>query len=1124
MPPVDPYELSTRLLFGPGTWFEQCRKAVGDPDATAGLIRRLAPDGDAARAFATRNTWPGESRLTGAADRPLGPAQSAALAAANVVTALTSGTDTGDVLRDAAAHWRRANVLPVLALSGADIDTGLADPRANVAARRLAVRTDEAAPPDTAAFGLLALLVRALTTGWPRRRREVQVPVLFDRRSTGGSGTLRLTLLDAGPPGLYPDPRAMLFLVADRRFAQALDVAWRTAAAPLTGRCVVWRLTTDELPVDQVAGGSLGAAFGVALTDLARRTPPPIRVRRLDRRCAITAGLEPDLRLSPVTGIPNKLEQAIRQRLRVILAPPADPETLPEPLLRDARVRFAADLPAAVRLSRTRLNPAFVAIVAALLLAVAGVSGGVLAAARESRAAHVRAVAAALLPAAASLRTADPAGALLLEALAVRLDGTGARAALIHSVLANRYVGALAGPANHSPCNGPQTWSPDGTHVITVQRDMATLRNEVLLWDTGRRAIDRTIKVSGQVTSCAFAPDGRTVALAVDERLVLVPIDRPPPSTSDIPVHWLQYAPNGLLATMAEGQGVRLWSIADPRRPRILSNVAATILQLGVSDAPLLAFSRDSRMLAFGERERVVLTDIGRPDRPRVIRSIPTTPASLALSAKDTLAIGSTGGDTELWDVRDPDRPVRTGILSAPSTVRLPVASAGFTPDGSRLITEADGSSQIWQIDGAKSRLVRALALTNRQVTSADLSPDGKTALVYDADGTSTLWHLSGLETPPETARLPLGPARITGLSVLSPANRLVVTAAGGAATVWDVGDPARPRLLHGAGPRGGRGTVENSATPSPYAETSRTAFAAEGRRYAAADGSGGIGVWTVEPDGRIRQTGAIPRIGERGIDPLALSPDGTLLAARPYGDRPAAPVSLWDVRDTPWIVGRLPATTDTPATTFAPDGHTLVTVTSTVTWWSVTDPANPSALASRGLPVAEGRPGPIVFTPDGRRMFVTNGTGPGTIWDTADPAKPKALATVRAVSGSDADLGVLRGSALILTATGAVDIWDVTDPEAASEAAVLTSGDENAVFFDHLAVTPNGLLAATHLAHGITSMYTGEALVRMRDLRAILDVLADPVTAACRIAGHDLSPEMWQQYAPGLQVRPICR
>ncbi len=619
MPPADLYELCSRLLFGPGTWFELCREAIGDPDGAAGLRRRLAPDGDAARALATRNTWPGEPRLRPPADRTPGPARSAALAAADVVTAITTGADTEDLLRSSAAHWRRANVLPELPLTGAGIDVSRADPRTAVVVRRLAVLADDTTPPDAAAYGLLALLVRALAGGWARRRREVQVPVLFDRRSTGGHGTLRLTLLDAGPPGLYPDPRAMLFLVADGRFAEALDVAWRTAAGKLTDRCVVWHLTTDGLPCDEVAGGSLGATFGVALTDLARRTPPPVRVRRLDRRCAITAGLRSDLRLLPVTGLANKLEEAVRQRLRVILAPPADRDTVPEPLLHDARVRFATDLPAAVRHSRTRVNPTFAAMIIALVLAAAGVSGGVLTAMRESRTAHLRDVAAGLLPAAATLRNADPAGALLLEALAVRLDGPGARAALIRSVLANRYAGALVGPGNHSPCDGPQAWSPDGTQVITVHRETkttrdpvtseitVTVRNQVLLWDTGQRTIVRTIEFAGRVSGCAFSPDGRTVALAVDDRLVLVPLDRspssaPPPPVSTVPVQWVQYAPNGFLATMAEKQPVRLWSVTDPQRPRLRAAINATIRQLGDSAPPLLVFSRNSRILIFGER------------------------------------------------------------------------------------------------------------------------------------------------------------------------------------------------------------------------------------------------------------------------------------------------------------------------------------------------------------------------------------------------------------------------------------------------------------------------------------------------------------------------------------------
>jgi hypothetical protein len=193
------------------------------------------------------------------------------------------------------------------------------------------------------------------------------------------------------------------------------------------------------------------------------------------------------------------------------------------------------------------------------------------------------------------------------------------------------------------------------------------------------------------------------------------------------------------------------------------------------------------------------------------------------------------------------------------------------------------------------------------------------------------------------------------------------------------------------------------------------------------------------------------------------------------------------------------------------------------VTWWDVADPARAVPRVARDLPAVDGIPGPVVFTPDGRRMFVTAGTSPGVVWDTSDPASPTLLTTVPPTSGSEAYGAVLRGPALVLSGQGAASVWDVADPAAASEAAVLDSGDENAFFFDHLALTRNGLLAATHFAEGTASYYTREALIRLYDLRPILDVIADPVAAACRITGHDLRANLWRQHAPDVETRPIC-
>ncbi|MFI1990553.1 WD40 repeat domain-containing protein [Actinoplanes sp. NPDC020271] len=1040
-----------------------------------------------------------------------------------MVTAVSGAADTAGMLGDAASHWRRANVLPVLQLNGSDIATEFSDVNVATAARRLAVLADEAEASDAAPFGLLTLLMRALTDQWPRPEREAQLPVLFDRRSTGAHGLLRLAVLDTGPPGLYPDPRVMLFLTADPSFAESLDAAWRIAGQPIRDKCVVWRLTSEDLPCDEVGGASLGAAFGVILTDLARRMPPSLRVRRLDRRVAISARLEADLRLTPVTGVTNKLDEAIHHGLRVILAAGSAPDTVPDSLAREARVRFAADLPAAVRLSRTRFNPSFAAIVVALLLAISGLTGGAVAAIHQSQIARQREVAAGLLPAATALRTRDPGSALLLEGLAYRLGAPGARSTLIRDIMTNRYAGQLTSPATQKFCGGPQVWSPDSTHVITLQR------SAVLIWDIGTRSVRNAIAVSGEVSGCAFSPDGKTIALAVDDRLYVVPVGATtlPPAATDTPVHWVQYAPDGLLATMAENQPVRLWTSGDARRPSLRASIATVTGPINGDWTPLLAFSRDSRLLAFAKKDGLVLTDVHDPDRPMIASSIPGAAESLAISVKGRLAVGFQDGRHQLWDINDPARPARDGGLPFSRSLGLGSSSIGFTPDGAHLISATDGSSYVWDMTDDGPVLRRTLAEVPSQVTMADLSPDGKTALVFTAATEPTLWRPSAWNEPAIEATLPLGAARVTGMAVQPDTNHLVVTAVGNAATLWDLKDAAHPRRLSTTGPRDGRGLAIGDDPSSASTDNADSAFSRDGRHFASPDGTGGIGIWEIDANEQFHRTGTVPAVGAGGIEPLALSPDGALLVALAYSDvtERAASVSLWEVRGDPRPVGLLPASTPPRSTIFSPDGRTLVTLgdNRTVTWWDVKNPALPQVLATRSIPPGSDGPNLVVYAPDSRRMFVTGASGPGTIWDTTDPAAPTVLGSVHAGAEASSDGAALVGSTLVLGTPGAINVWDVDDFRAASEAMVFAGGDAHGIYFGHIALTHDGLLAATHLANGINSTFSGEALIQLRDLRPVLETIADPIAATCLIAGHDLSTQLWREYASSTPIRQLC-
>jgi WD40 repeat protein len=1110
------YELCSRLLYGPGTWFEACRDAVaGGAAGVADLVTRLAPGHEVARALATRATWPGQSRLRPPA-AGTGPALSAAHAAADVARALAEPVPADERLRTAVAHWRWARVLPELPLTGGDIDTDLSTAPAAAATRKLAVLADDA-PADRAAVGFVALLVRALSDAFPKTDRDVEVPVLFDRRATGGHGLLRISRMDTGPPGLFPDPRSMLFLVADSRFAEALDAAWRTAPRRLADRCVTWRLSTDGQPCDEVVGGSLGGAFGVGLAELARAAPPRLRPRRLDRRCAVSAALRPDGRLAEVGGARNKLEEAVRQRLRVVMAPPVDGDTVPDALLREASVRYAADLPAAVRLTRTRVNTTFAVIVAAVVLAASGVVGGAAYANREARNAHLRSIGTHLLADATTVRSSDPGGPLLLESLAVRLGAPGARAALARDLVTNRYAGTLPAPPDASPCGGPQTWSPDG-NTVAVARQAS-----VVLLDVRRRRVDRTIPAGGQVTGCAFAPDGAALAVAAGGQLSVFRLGGGPGATGAVAgsgAQQVQFAPNGLLATASDRDPVKLWSITPGQPPRLLATVPRATVRQDGSRRPLISFSPDSRTLAVGEPTRVTLVDVSRPSAPHIADSIPDYPGSVGFSPTGgVLAVGLGEGATALWDV--PQH--RRRLIQPRQQFGQVVGSVAFSRDGRELVTSGGGLGEVWHIDGDAAVFAHQLTTGPHEIGGADVAPGGDTAVVEDSGGQLTLWRLADMTTPVALATLPLGAATVSGVAFPAMGTpRLLVTAVGGAASLWDVNDPVHAREVGTVGPRNGRGSTAGGWS------SDETKFSADSRRYALADDTG-VGVWEVDGNGRIGRTGTVPVPAGRAVAPVALSPNGALLLVA-TGDlkQPRSlwrdPPSLWAVQGTPRLLRRLPEGTIAVTGTFAPDGRTLVTRADdgTTTWWNITKPADPVRIAQRAVR-AEGSPGAPAFAPDGRLMVATEAGAPGALWDTADQSAPALLGTRPGLDGGSPGDAVFQGQALLLGVLGAIDVWDITEPPNTTRLTAFASGGTGP-FLGRIAVSPTGVLAAVQLADVPVAYYTGENVVRLWDLAPILEVLADPVAFACRVTGAELSPELWRRYAPELSPRPICR
>ncbi len=226
-----------------------------------------------------------------------------------------------------------------------------------------------------ARVGWLELLGLWLNGTFPDQGLDVEMPVLMRLGSEGEVATLRLRALDEGPPGLYPHPSMALFY-GDPAFRASVAHAW--GAVAVRTHTVTWEVRTGDRAIDHVFGGSAGGAFAVALAHLHRgQTRRLARALGVRSRAAISAGVRADASLSPVVGREEKLDAAAEAGLKLVVLASEDHEGGRDGNRTGVRVRFAADVQDAVRLTRARVSR--VTAAAAVLLLAAALTVAVLA-------------------------------------------------------------------------------------------------------------------------------------------------------------------------------------------------------------------------------------------------------------------------------------------------------------------------------------------------------------------------------------------------------------------------------------------------------------------------------------------------------------------------------------------------------------------------------------------------------------------------------------------------------------------------------------------------------------------------------------------------------------------------
>jgi WD40 repeat protein len=379
-------------------------------------------------------------------------------------------------------------------------------------------------------------------------------------------------------------------------------------------------------------------------------------------------------------------------------------------------------------------------------------------------------------------------------------------------------------------------WFATGTEAGTVR-----------LWDAATlRQSGATFKLVGAVRCLAFPPDGRALAIGLEDRSIPireVPWSGPiaPPRLIRGPVRAVAFSRDGEHLLAVGGRGPERWCIGrrgQPAHPvpgglprdadwtpdgrdepigvtavspdgRLI--VAATAggpgghygHRLTLIDAetgavagdrpggrhPLagIVFSPDSRrLLTWGAGPATISlheVEVPEPARP-LARSLGVAVHHAAFSPDGaTLLLGCRDGQARLWDVaRDVEIPVGAHPYHA-----YPITAVAFDPRSPRVVTGCHaGTVRLW--DRASGALLHDVRGNAGEVPAVAFSPDGTTLLTASLDATARFWDVeSGRQLGP-----PLHHTDAVLCVAFHPDGRSVATGSRDGA-VWRWHAPAAP-------------------------------------------------------------------------------------------------------------------------------------------------------------------------------------------------------------------------------------------------------------------------------------------------------------------------------------------
>ena len=404
-------------------------------------------------------------------------------------------------------------------------------------------------------------------------------------------------------------------------------------------------------------------------------------------------------------------------------------------------------------------------------------------------------------------------------------------------------------------------------------------------------------------------------------------------------------------------------------------------------------------------------------------------------------------------------------VLAGGDTV---MKSAGFSPDGTLVVTAGDSGARLY--NAGTGALVSALATAVPSVESAAFSPDGQT-IVTAEKGRSELWNTDSL-----TKRKALNQPGATTQATFDRDGGRLLTSGSNRARVWSTvaGTPLSPRVtapaaITGAAlsPDGSRFAIAAGTTVSVYGATDGTTlfalpepvkvldirFSPVGDTIVTAGIDGVARVWDAR-DGTSR-CATLPSDGD--LTWVSFSRDGaSFLTADTQGD-----TRVWDTQTCQQKTQLIGDLSKVVAGDFSADDQYAVTagIDGSARIFSLPDGTQQATLLGHGQALRS-----VAFSPDGTKAVTTSLDGTARIWDARIDWPEEALGSH---AGPATSVAISPDGATVASVgvDGYLRLWSLASHKAR---AAIAAG----AALDDVAFSPDGKLVAAAGADGSTRLW----------------------------------------------------